>query len=491
MFKRKNSLLCIACCSTAFLLFSSLLVKEKSKINPPNIILILMDDLGYGDLSCYGALQYQTPNLDKLAANGVRFTNFLVAQPVCSASRAGLLTGCYPNRIGIHGALFPHSRIGLDTDEVTIADLLKDKGYATAMFGKWHLGDHTQFSPNKQGFNEYVGLPYSNDMWPVDYEGMPIPKNSENHKKNYPPLPLLNNSDTLQYIKTLDDQSTLTGIYTDKTIKFIEAHKKSPFFIYLAHNMPHVPIQASKRFRGKSKQGTFGDVMMEIDWSVGEIMKTLKQTGLENNTMIIFTSDNGPWLNYGNHAGSTGGLREGKGNTSEGGQRVPCIIQWKGVAPSGTICNKLTSTIDLLPTIAQICHAKLPDHKIDGVDILQLIKGNTEVNPRKVFYYYYGKNNLEAVRYNDWKLILPHQGRSYHNRLPKNDGFPGNVSENVTFPLALYDLRRDQAECYDVKELYPGVVSQLQKLAEEARADLGDDLTQKTGENIRSAGKIN
>lgn len=485
MNSKRIALLCVLAGTIVLLLFSSLIVHEKPKVNPPNIVLILMDDLGYGDLGCYGALQYQTPNIDKLAANGVRFTNFLVAQPVCSASRAGLLTGCYPNRIGIAGALYPNSKLGLNPAETTIADLLKATGYATAMFGKWHLGDKPEFSPYKQGFNEYVGLPYSNDMWPVDYDGLPIPKNIEHRKKNYPALPLLSNSDTLEYIRTLDDQSKLTGIYTEKAINFIKRHKNSPFFIYLPHSMPHVPISASARFKGKSKQGTFGDVMMEIDWSVGEIMKTLRESGLENNTIVIFTSDNGPWINYGNHAGSTGGLREGKGNTFEGGQRVPCLIQWKGIAPAGTICNKLTSTIDFLPTIAKICDAKLPDHKIDGVDILPLIKGNLERHPRKVFYYYYGKNNLEAVRQEDWKLVLPHQGRSYYGQLPKNDGFPGTVSESTLFPLALYDLRRDPAENYDVKELYPEIVSQLQKIAEEARADLGDDLTQRKGKNIR------
>ncbi|AXE21670.1 arylsulfatase [Runella rosea] len=470
--------------------FQLLPAEKAPKAGQPNIILIFMDDLGYGDLSCYGALQYRTPNLDKLAGEGVRFTNFLAAQAVCSASRAALMTGCYPNRVGISGALFPNAKVGLNPDETTIAELLKEKGYATGMFGKWHLGDRPEFLPNKQGFDEYVGLPYSNDMWPVHYDGTAITNTSDNRKKNFPFLPLLHNNDTLQEIKTLDDQAKLTGIYTERAVNFIKQHKKSPFFVYLPHSMPHVPIAASAKFKGKSKQGTYGDVLMEIDWSVGEIMKALKENGLDKNTVVIFTSDNGPWLNYGNHAGSSGGLREGKGNSFEGGQRVPCIVRWKGVTPEGLVCNKLTSTIDLLPTIATICGTKLPAKKIDGVDILPLLKGDMEATPRKYFYYYYRRNNLEAVRRDDWKLVLPHEGRTYEGQIPGNDGFPGKAPENTPFPLALYDLRRDPAERYDVKEIYPEILAELQKVAEEAREDLGDDLLKRTGKNVRMSGRV-
>jgi arylsulfatase A-like enzyme len=470
---------------SAFTIFST---EQLPQATPPNIVLIFMDDLGYGDLSCYGALQYRTPNLDKLANEGVRFTNFLAAQAVCSASRAALMTGCYPNRVGISGALFPNAKVGLNPDETTIAELLKEKGYATGIFGKWHLGDRPEFLPIKQGFDEYVGLPYSNDMWPVGYDGKPTADTSR--RKRNPFLPLLHNSDTLQEIKTLDDQAKLTGIYTERAVGFIKKHKKEPFFVYLPHSMPHVPIAASTQFKGKSKQGTYGDVLMEIDWSVGEIMKALKENGLDKNTVVIFTSDNGPWLNFGNHAGSSGGLREGKGTSFEGGQRVPCIVRWKGITPEGTVCNKLTSTIDLLPTIANICGTKLPLKKIDGVDILPLLKGNMEVTPRKYFYYYYRRNNLEAVRRDDWKLVLPHEGRSYEGQVPNNDGFPGKAPENHPFPLALYDLRRDPAERYDVKEIYPDILAELQKVAEEAREDLGDDITKRTGKNVRVSGRV-
>lgn len=488
---RKLSIVFLAMCAvvgiSAFTIFST---EKAPKATPPNIILIFMDDLGYGDLSCYGALQYRTPQLDKLAGEGVRFTNFLAAQAVCSASRAALMTGCYPNRVGISGALFPNAKVGLNPDETTIAELLKEKGYATGMFGKWHLGDKPEFLPTKQGFDEYVGLPYSNDMWPVHYDGKPIANESDNRKKSFPYLPLLRNNDTIQEIKTLDDQAKLTGIYTERAVNFIKKNKKGPFFIYLPHSMPHVPIAASAKFKGKSNQGTYGDVLLEIDWSVGEIMKALKENGLDKNTMVIFTSDNGPWLNYGNHAGSSGGLREGKGNSFEGGQRVPCIVRWKGVTPEGVVCNKLTSTIDLLPTIANICGAKLPAKKIDGVDILPLLKGNMDATPRKYFYYYYRRNNLEAVRRDDWKLVLPHEGRTYEGQQPGNDGFPGKAPENHPFPLALYDLRRDPSERYDVKELYPEIVTELQKVADEARDDLGDDLTKREGKNVRPSGRV-
>jgi arylsulfatase len=227
---------------------------------------------------------------------------------------------------------------------------------------------------------------------------------------------------------------------------------------------------------------------MEIDWSVGEILKTLKENRLDENTLVIVTSDNGPWLNYGNHAGSAGGLREGKGVSFEGGNRVPCIIRWKGVTPAGTICNKLSSTIDLLPTIAALTNAKLPDHKIDGVNILPLIKGDPNANPRKYFYYYYRQNNLEAIRRDDWKLVLPHTGRSYEGQLPGKDGYPGKAPEDRLYPLALYDLRRDPSERYEVQDLYPDIVTELQQIAEQARADLGDDLTNRAGKNLRESG---
>jgi arylsulfatase len=456
----------------------------------PNIVLIFMDDMGYGDLGSYGALDYETPNIDQLASEGMRFTDFYAAQAVCSASRAGLLTGCYPNRIGITGALMPWAKTGLSDKEMTMAELLKQKGYVTGMAGKWHLGHLKPFLPLQHGFDEFLGLPYSNDMWPVDFDGKPITEKSDRPwKLKYPPLPLIKGNEKVKEITSLQLMDSLTIYYTDFAVDFIKRHQNEHFFLYLAHSMVHVPLGVSERFRGKSNQGLFGDVMMEIDWSVGEVIKTLKELGLEDNTLVIFTSDNGPWLNFGNHAGSTGGLREGKGTSWEGGQREPMIVKWPGVVPPGTICNKLSSTIDLMPTFAEITGAELPKHKIDGVSILSLFKGDKQAEPRKEFYYYYQRNSLEAVRKDHWKLVFPHSYRSYEGVLPGNDGYPGKYNHDST-GMALYDLRRDPGERYDVKELYPGVVEELQKTAQKARDDLGDDLTGNPGKNRRPCGKV-
>ncbi len=456
----------------------------------PNVVLIFMDDLGYGDLSCYGATRYKTPNLDKLASQGIRFTNFVSAQAVCSASRAGILTGCYPNRVGISGALMPDAKIGLNPSEETIAEVLKKRNYKTAAIGKWHLGHRREFLPLQQGFDEYLGLPYSNDMWPVYFDGTRNISPAYSRKLNYPELPLIRNNDKIRELKTLDDQAELTTLYTETALDFIKRNKRNPFFLYLAHSMTHVPLAVSAKFKGKSEQGLFGDVMMEIDWSVGEIMKVLVDNGIEKNTLVIFTSDNGPWLNFGNHAGSTGGLREGKGNSFEGGQREPCIMKWPGQIQEGTICNKLASTIDILPTLAAITNSPLPEKKIDGVNILPLMLGDQSANPRETFLYYYRKNSLEAIRKGNWKLVFAHPGRTYIGFKPGVDGFPGSTNEIFDFEEGLYDLRRDPGERYNVKEYYPDVVAELKKLADEARTDLGDDIQNIKGQNRREPGRI-
>jgi len=453
-----------------------------------------MDDMGYGDLESYGAIEYKTPNLTQLAVNGTRFTNFYTPQATCTASRAALLTGSYPNRINMYGAFSPNAGIGLNSEETTIAEMLKTVGYSTGMIGKWHLGNEPEFLPTKQGFDEYLGLPYSNDMWPVDYDGSPVPPEHPKFKI-YPTLPLLqikigqNIPDTVMKIKTLDDQAKLTTLYTEKAVSFIKSHKEDPFFLYLAHSMTHVPIAVSSKFKGKSEQGLYGDVMMEIDWSVQQIVETLKEQGIEQNTLIIFTSDNGPWLNYGNHNGSTSGLREGKGTSWEGGTRMPCIMSWPNVIEKGMVNNKLSSTIDILPTLAAITGAKLPDHQIDGINLLPLLQGK-DVNPRTTFYYYYNNNDLEAVRIGHWKLIFPHHYRSYEDVMPGNDGYPGPYKKGLQDTLALYDLRRDPGERYNVIEMHPEIVTDLQKLAQKARKDLGDNLTGEAGENRRPIGEL-
>lgn len=476
-----------------FLLFTILIFagcNKKSVESLPNIIIIFADDLGYGDLGSYGATDFSTPHLDQMAAEGMRFTNFYSAQAVCSASRAALLTGCYPNRIGISGALMPWSTTGLHENELTIAELLKNKGYSTGIVGKWHLGWQEPFLPLQHGFDAYFGLPYSNDMWPVGYDGNPVTEQSlKPWKANYPKLPLIENNEIVDTIHNLDDQAQLTTRYTDYAVDFINQHKNEPFFLYFAHTMPHVPLGVSEKFKGKSTQGMYGDVIMEIDWSVGQIFEALKNIGQENNTLVIFTSDNGPWLNFGNHAGSSGGLREGKGTSWEGGQREPCVMWWPGNIPSGKICNKLSSTIDLLPTIASITEAKLSANKIDGVNILPLLQGVESANPRDHFYFYYQKNSLEGVRKGAWKLVLPHNYRSYELVLPENDGFAGPYAVGTT-DTALFNLVRDPGERYDVKDQYPEIVNELFQLVEDAREDLGDQLTERIGKNIRPVGKI-
>jgi len=287
-----------------------------------------------------------------------------------------------------------------------------------------------------------------------------------------------------------EDQAQFTTAFIEHTIDFIKRNQNKPFFVYWPNPLPHVPLYVSDKFKGKSEQGLYGDVMMEIDWGVGQIIRTLEETGLDDNTLVIFTSDNGPWLNYGNHAGSAGGLREGKGTTYEGGQRVPCLMMWKGVIPEGVVCNNLSSGIDILPTIAAIVEAPLPKNKIDGVSLLPLLKGDFKSNPRKIFYYYYKQNSLEAVRNGNWKLVFPHPGRTYEGFQPGNDGSPGPVNGNFPFEGGLYNLRRDPGERYDVSKSYPEIVEALDKIADEAREDLGDDLTGNPEKNRRKPGQI-
>jgi len=463
--------------------------KSEVKTKSPNIVLIFIDDMGYGDLSSFGATQYNTPNIDNLAVTGMRFTNFYVAQAVSSASRAGLMTGCYSNRVGISGALMPYDSVGINAGEEIIPELLGRKGYRSCIVGKWHLGHHFPFLPLQNGFDEYFGLPYSNDMWPVYYDGQPATKDKAANKLVYPQLPLIKGNEKVKEIRTLEDQATLTTSYTEYAVDFINRNKSNPFFLYLAHSMVHVPLAVSDKFKGKSKQGLFGDVVMEVDWSVGEIMKALEKNGLKENTLVIFTSDNGPWLNFGNHAGSAGGLREGKGCSWEGGQRVPCLMSWPGTIPAGIVCNNIASTIDILPTLCSITGADLPVKKIDGVNILPLLKGNFDANPRDVFFYFYRRNSLENVRKGQWKLVLPHTFRSYEGKLPGNDGWPGPYANGKT-DYALYDLRRDPGERYDVKELYPLVVEELKKLADDMRQDLGDENYKMPGANSRKPGSV-
>jgi arylsulfatase A-like enzyme len=447
---------------------------------PPNVVLIFTDDQGYGDVGIYGATGFRTPNLDRLAAEGMRFTDFYASQAVCSASRASLLTGCYAERVGIQGALGPGAEHGLSESETTIAEMLKDRGYATAMVGKWHLGHLEEYLPLQHGFDEYFGLPYSNDMWPVDYDGSPA---VEGNKLQYPPLPLIEGNQRVELVETLDDQAELTVRYTERAVDFIDRNAGGPFFLYLAHSMPHVPLGVSDAFQGSSDQGMYGDVMEEIDWSVGRILDALERHGIADDTLVIFTSDNGPWLNYGNHAGSTGPLREGKGTAFEGGPRVPAIIRWPGRVAPGSVSRRMASTLDILPTVAAATHSALPPLEIDGVSILPVLEGDTAAEPRSVFYFYYGRE-LRAVREGRWKRVYEHRTRSYLGVAPGTDGYPGPYTFPVV-PDALYDLESDIGETTDVSARHPEVVARLDALAEDARAALGDRLTGRVGEEVR------
>ena len=474
----------------SFVLANSCVSKMEQKsifTKSPNFVVVFIDDMGYGDVACYGATGYTTPNLDKMASEGMRFTNFYSAQPVCSASRAGLMTGCYPNRIGISGALFPYDTVGINPAETTVAEMLKEKGYATAIYGKWHLGHHKEFLPLQNGFDEYFGLPYSNDMWPLDNVGKPLPEGQR--RSSYPQLPLIEGNETVELITDLKGQDKLTTLYTEKAVDFINRNAREPFFLYVPHSMGHIPLGVSDKFRGKSEKGFYGDVMMEIDWSVGEIEKALQANGISENTVFIFTTDNGPWLNFGNHAGSSGGLREGKGTSWEGGQRVPFIIKWPGKTPAGTICNKLGCAVDLLPSFAKIAEASLPPLKIDGVDISELWTGNQSAEPREEILFYFGKNNLNGIRKGNWKLVLPHSWQSY-NTAPGMDGHGGaRIKMDVESP-ELYDMMRDPGEQYNVIESFPEKVAELMKTVESARAELGDlNVGMEKGSGTRETGR--
>ena len=471
-------------------LFGTYIQAQKQQREKPNVVIVFIDDEGYGDVGCFGATGFETPNLDQMASNGMRFTNFYSAQPVCSASRAGLLTGCYPNRIGFSGALFPYHDIGINPKEFTLAEMFKEQGYATACYGKWHLGWQKMFLPLQHGFDEYVGIPYSNDMWPnSNVTGEKLPE--DKGRGDYPELPLIVGDEISERITSLKDQDKLTTLYTEKAVDFINRNAENPFFLYVPHTMAHIPLGVSDKFRGKSEQGLYGDVMMEIDWSVGEIMRALAQHDLQDNTIVIFTTDNGPWLNFGNHAGSAGGLREGKTTSWEGGQRVPFIIQWPGEIPAGTVCNKLACAIDLMPTLAALTDGNLSENKIDGVDISSLFQGDFKSEPRQTILYYHGKNNLNGVRKGNWKLVLPHTYNSYHTT-PGNDGHGGKRIKVTLEKPELYNMMRDPGEQYNVAEQYPDKVKEIMEVVDKARKELGDlNVGIEKGSENREIGRLN
>ena len=435
-----------------FLFLSSILIGKS-----PNIIIMFMDDMGYADIGPFGARNYPTPNLDLMAKEGRKFTDFYVTQAVCSASRAGLLTGCYNVRIGILGALSHKSNHGLNPNEVTIAEICKQKGYATGCFGKWHLGHHKKFLPMQHGFDEYFGLPYSNDMWPYHPGVLHLPM--EERLKKWPHLPLIEGNKIVNPRVSGKDQEQLTKQYTERAVSFIEKNKDQPFFAYIPHSMVHVPLYVSEQFKGKSGVGLFGDVMMEVDWSVGQIMNVLRKHKLEKNTLFLFTSDNGPWLNYGDHAGSAAPLREGKGTMFEGGCREPTLAWWPGKIPANSVCSEPAMTIDLLPTVAKMIGAKLPGHKIDGKNILPLMVKEGAKSPQKAYYFYYG-NQLQAVRQAKWKLHFPHGYRTMAGKPGGTGGIPTNYSQ-AKIGLTLFDLEKDIGELIDLSAEFPEVLERL------------------------------
>ncbi len=451
----------------------------------PNIVVIFIDDMGYADIGPFGGNPKLTPNLNRMAREGRRFTNFYVSQAVCSASRASLLTGCYNVRVGILGALGPASRIGINSNEMTLAEVCRQKGYATACFGKWHLGHHPEFLPQQHGFDEYFGLPYSNDMWPFHPEVLNLPM--DERLKQWPHLPLISGSEVIDEEVTADEQTQLTTQYTEHATSFIDRHADRPFFLYVPHTMVHVPLFVSDKYKDATGEGLFADVVKEVDWSVGQILEAINRNRLDEKTLVIFTSDNGPWLSYGNHAGSAKPLREGKGTMFDGGCRVPCLMRWPGQIPADSECTEPAMTIDVLPTVADLIGAKLPDHPIDGKSIWPLMNATPGAkSPQEAYYFYWG-SELQAVRKGKWKLHFPHDYRTLSGRPGGKDGMPARY-DTAKIELSLFDLEADLGESNNVLDQHPNVVADLKQLAEKARADLGDKDRRGTG--IRPAGKI-
>jgi arylsulfatase len=478
----KSFLLIIFFCILQVLQTSCNDKKEKpisKKTGPPNVILIFTDDQGYNDVGVFGANDIATPHLDQMASAGVKLTSFYAAQAVCSASRAGILTGCYPNRIGIHNAMMPNSKVGLNSTETTIAEMLKEKGYATAIYGKWHLGDDLEFLPTKHGFDEWFGIPYSNDMWPLHPLQGPV--------FNFPDLPLYENETV---IDTLLDQTQLTTQITERSVDFINRNKEKPFFLYVPHPQPHVPLFVSDKFKGKSDRGLYGDVIMEIDWSVGQIMEALKTNGLEENTIVIFTSDNGPWLAYGNHAGSALPLREGKGTAWEGGQREPFIMKYPNKLEAGKVLDTPVMAIDILPTIAEITNAELPLKTIDGKSVWKVLTGESKESPQEAYFFYYKVNELHGVRYGKWKLYFPHNYRTMNGQEPGKDGIPSRYKMIDLEDIKLYDVVNDISETKNVAEENPEVVEKIKVLANTMRSRLGDSLLELEGSETRQPGQL-
>lgn len=435
----------------------SAIAVEETKMTKPNFVIIFADDMGYGDLGINGHPTIKTPNLDRMATEGQKWTNFYVAAPVCTPSRAGLLTGRLPIRTGMcsenRRVLFPDSKGGLPENEITIAKALKGAEYSTACIGKWHLGHLPQYSPNAHGFDYYFGIPYSNDMDRIS--GSNYRETIIHPQIDYFNVPLMRNS---EIVERPADQTTITKRYTHEAINFIQQNKEKPFFLYLAHSMPHVPLFRSKEFENKSLRGIYGDVIEELDWSVGEILSALKQNGLDEKTLVVFTSDNGPWLIFNEHGGSAGLLSGGKGGTMEGGMREPAILWWPGKLKPGVVMD-IATTLDLLPTFSKLANVTLPDDRIyDGFDLTPVLFG-TGKNPRDVVFYY-RDTEVFAIRKGNYKahfITQPEYG-------------PEGITVHDT-PL-LYNLNVDPSEKYDIADKHPEVIAQMKKILEKHQAGI-------------------
>jgi arylsulfatase A-like enzyme len=420
----------------------------------PNVVIIFLDDSGWGDFKPFGNPPYETPHVEQLAREGVRFNQFYVPSAVCSASRSALMSGCYPGRTKVFGAHGPNGR-GLSPTYATMAEVLKSAGYHTAHYGKWHCGDTPETRPLSRGFDEHAGLMYSNDMWRF-HPGNPT------HWGKFP-LQYWDNGKVVIDDVNHDDQKYLTKKATEKAVSFIQRHKDAPFFVYLAHSMPHVPLYCSPEFEGKSGAGLYGDVITEIDWSVGQIMKTLKELELEDNTLLVFSSDNGPWVSYGNHAGVTP-YREAKGTSFDGGIRSATIMRFPGKMPAGKENNRAFCTIDLLPTIAGLCGADLPENDMDGMDVWPVLCMQDDAENPHDFYAIEYASELQCVISADgkWKLHLPHQYRTLS--VAGKDGQPGAYSKN-RIEWTLFDLENDPYEKVDVLAEHPEFADKLKKWA--------------------------
>lgn len=425
----------------------------------PNFIIIFADDQGYGDLGCFGSTKIKTPNIDKMATEGRKFTNFMVASPVCTPSRAALLTGCYPKRVGMHQhVLFPQSTKGLNPKEYTIADHLKSQGYATACFGKWHLGHHPETLPRQNGFDTYYGIPYSNDMNHPDNKGKPKTSSDDLWRDQETTLtqwntPLIENE---EIVELPVDQRTITRRCTDKTVEFIESNKDKPFFVYVPHSMPHIPLYVPDDVYDPDPMNAYTNVIEHIDTEVGRIIETLEKHNLSDNTYVIYTTDNGPWLRFKNHGGSAGPLRDGKGTTFEGGQRVPCVMWGPGRIPAGTVCDDVIGTIDLLPSIAKLADSSLPgENKIDGMDASAAILGKGRA-PRDEFIYYTSRGELDGIRIGKWKLLWqkPQAPR-------KNKGKNKAKAVDKKPTISLFDLEADLGEQTNLADAQPEIVEKL------------------------------